>query len=600
MNVAADAGVLPAAMFDAAEFERQLEQGPIVTRCKQAITTATEYLHAQFRSGARTGDLIRLRARFMDSLLGTLWERHDWGETDIALVAVGGYGRGELHPHSDIDVLLLLRDGDHGCEQQLEAFLTLMWDMGLVIGHSVRTIDECTRKAREDITVLTNLMEARTIRGPAELMQKVREETGPDKMWPSPDFFRAKLEEQRARHTKFADTEYNLEPNVKSCPGGLRDLQIIGWLAERHFGIESLEKITSSDFLDPEEMEILYRGREFMWQVRYALHMITGREEDRLLFDHQRTLAELWGFEDGDRLAVEQFMQTYYRWALSLGQLNEVLIQNFDQAILRADTADEVVVVNERFQLRSGYVEARDEDLFANTPSALLEVFLLCANLEASEGIAAPTIRQIRNHRHLIDDSFRADPENRNTFMAIIRSPNKMARQLRRMARYGILGEYLPEFGRIVGQMQHDLFHTYTVDAHTLEAVKNCRRFLYPDFELRFPVSSRVARRLRKPELLYVAALYHDIGKGRGGDHSELGAVDAERFCRNHDLDERDTELVTWLVRNHLVMSAVSQRKDISDPDIIQQFAEHVRDHDHLDLRGQAVQPIRDDHHQGG
>ena len=583
MNIVTDAGALPAAMFDAAAFARQLEQGPVVPCCKQAITTATEYLHGQFRSGGRTSDLIRLRARFMDTLLGTLWDRHDWGGADIALVAVGGYGRGELHPHSDIDILLLLRDAKQGCEQQLEAFLTLMWDMGLVIGHSVRTIDECVRKAREDITVLTNLMEARTIRGPGELMQKVREETGPDRMWPSPDFFRAKLEEQRARHTKFADTEYNLEPNVKSCPGGLRDLQIIGWLAERHFGVESLEKITSSDFLDPEEMEILYRGREFMWQVRYALHMITGREEDRLLFDHQRTLAEMWGFEDGDRLAVEQFMQTYYRWALALGQLNEVLIQNFDQAILRADTADEVVVINERFQLRSGYVEARDEDIFTTTPAALLEVFLLCANLEASEGIAAPTIRLIRNHRHLIDDSFRAEPENRRTFMEIIRSPNKMARQLRRMARYGILGEYLPEFGRIVGQMQHDLFHTYTVDAHTLEVVKNCRRFLYPDFELRFPVSSRVARRLRKPELLYIAALYHDIGKGRGGDHSELGAVDAERFCRNHDLDERDTELVTWLVRNHLVMSAVSQRKDIADPEIIQQFAEHVKDKEHLD-----------------
>ncbi len=581
--MATETGVLPAAIFDAAAFGQQLETGEILPICKQAITTATEYLHAQFRSGAATGDLIRLRARFMDALLGTLWERHDWGGADIALVAVGGYGRGELHPHSDIDILLLLRDGRQGCEQQLEAFLTLMWDIGLVIGHSVRTIAECTAKAREDITVLTNLMEARTLRGPGELMQKVREETGPDRMWPSPDFFRAKLEEQRARHTKFADTEYNLEPNVKSCPGGLRDLQIIGWLAERHFGVESLEKITSSDFLDPEEMEILHRGREFMWQVRYALHMITGREEDRLLFDHQRTLAELWGFRDGDRLAVEQFMQTYYRWALALGQLNEVLIQNFEQAILRADTADDVSVINERFQLRSGYVEARDEDLFTNTPAALLEVFLLCANLEDSEGIAAPTIRLIRNHRHLIDDAFRADPHNRSTFMAILSSPNKMARQLRRMARYGILGEYLPEFGRIVGQMQHDLFHTYTVDAHTLEAVKNCRRFLYPDFELRFPVSSRVARRLRKPELLYIAALYHDIGKGRGGDHSELGAVDAERFCRDHGLDERDTELVSWLVGNHLVMSAVSQRKDIADPEIIQQFALHVKDKDHLD-----------------
>jgi len=575
--------VLPPAMFDAQAFSRQLEAGNPLPCCKRAITAATEYLHSQFRNGTPAGTLIRLRATFMDTLLGALWDRQDWGQAELALVAVGGYGRGELHPHSDVDILVLLGTSGHGCERQLENFLTLLWDIGLVIGHSVRTVAECEKKARDDITILTNLMEARTIRGPEALMQAVREATAPDKMWPSADFFRAKLEEQRVRHTKFADTEYNLEPNVKSCPGGLRDLQIIGWLAERHFRVQSLAEINASEFLDAEEMEILERGREFMWQVRYALHMLTDREEDRLLFDHQRALAEFWGFEDGERLAVEKFMQTYYRWALALSQLNEVLIQNFDQAILRADQADDVKLINERFQLRSGYVEARHDEVFSETPAALLEVFLLCANLEESEGIAAPTIRQIRHHRQLIDDQFREDPQNRKTFLEILASPHKMARQMRRMARYGILGRYLPEFGRIVGQMQHDLFHTYTVDAHTLEVVKNCRRFLYPDFELRFPVSSRVARRLRKPVLLYIAALYHDIGKGRGGDHSELGAVDAARFCLDHGLDERDTELVVWLVQNHLVMSAVSQRKDISDPEVIQQFAEHVGDQEHLD-----------------
>ena len=579
----ANVNALPAAIFDPAALARQLTDGKAIGGCKQAIAAATDYLHQRFREGEQAGELIRLRARFIDTLLGALWEDQDWNGADLALVAVGGYGRGELHPHSDIDILILLGEQEQDCKPTLERFLTLLWDIGLVIGHSVRTVTECVRKAREDITILTNLMEARTLRGPEALMQRVRELTGPQRMWPSPDFFRAKLEEQRERHTKFADTEYNLEPNVKSCPGGLRDLQIIGWLAERHFGVRSVEEITDSDFLDPEEREILTRGREFMWKVRYALHMITDREEDRLLFDHQRALAELWGFEDGDRLAVEQFMQTYYRWALALGQLNEVLIQNFDQAILRPDQANVVKVINDHFQLRNGYLEARDERVFDRAPSALLEAFLLCANLEESEGVAAPTIRLIRNNRHLIDDSFRADPENRRTFLAILRSPNKLARQLRRMSRYGILGEYLPEFGRIVGQMQHDLFHAYTVDAHTLEVVKNARRFHYPEYAERFPVSSRVARRLRAPELLYIAALYHDIGKGRGGDHSELGAVDAERFCRDHGLDQRDTELVTWLVRNHLVMSAVSQRKDISDPQVIQAFAEHVGDQEHLD-----------------
>jgi [protein-PII] uridylyltransferase len=570
-------------MFDARAFQAQLEADHVINCCKTVIATATAYLHGQFRDGAPARDLIRLRATFIDTLLAALWDRQDWGSSELALVAVGGYGRGELHPHSDVDILILLGDDCQGCKNQLESFLTLLWDIGLDMGHSVRSVAECIQHAAADITVVTNLMEARVIRGSERLMQQVQELTGPEKMWSSPDFFRAKLEEQTIRHTKFADTEYNLEPNVKSSPGGLRDLQVIGWIAERHFGVESLEKLTAEEFLNPDEMKILSRGRDFMWQVRYALHMITDREEDRLLFDHQRELAALWGFEDGEKLAVEQFMQTYYRWALALSQLNEVLIQNFDQAILRQDMADDISTLNERFQIRNGYIDACCNDLFTTTPSALLEVFLLCATHEEIIGVAAPTIRLIRDNRHLIDDAFRADERNKQTFLDILRGPNKMARQLRRMNRYGILGAYLPEFGRIVGQMQHDLFHVYTVDAHTLEAVKNTRRFQYPDFEERFPVSSRVARRLRKVELLYIAALYHDIGKGRGGDHSELGAVDAEHFCRNHGLDQRDTELVVWLVRNHLFMSAVSQRKDISDPDVIQQFAEHVKDEEHLD-----------------
>lgn len=574
---------LPPDMFDPTAFREQLQGKNAIPKCKDAIAASARYLHQQFHAGAQARALIRLRAAFMDELLGALWDCQDWGTSQLALVAVGGYGRGELHPHSDIDLLILLGEDCDSCRDLLSNFLTLLWDVGLNIGHSVRNVKECVKHAAGDITILTNLMEARVIRGPEQLMQQVRELTGPDKMWSSADFFQAKLEEQTARHNKFADTEYNLEPNVKSSPGGLRDLQIIGWIAERHFGVESLEQITAKEYLNSEEMAILTKGRDFMWQVRYALHMITDREEDRLLFDYQRELAALWGFKDGDKLAVEQFMQTYYRWALALGQLNEVLIQNFDQAILHEDKEDDVSILNERFQVRNGYIEVRDNELFSKQPNALLEVFLLCAQHEEIIGIAAPTTRLIRDNRHLIDDDFRDDEKNKSMFLEILRSPNKMTKQLRRMTSYGILGDYLPEFGLIMGQMQHDLFHTYTVDAHTLEVIKNARRFQLPDIEDHFPVSSRVARRLRKIELLYIAALYHDIGKGRGGDHSELGAVDAERFCQRHGLDEKDSELVVWLVRNHLLMSAVSQRKDISDPEVIQQFAEHVRDEEHLD-----------------
>jgi [protein-PII] uridylyltransferase len=574
---------LPADMFDAALFKAQLDNENEIQRCKAAIASTTQYLHQQFRQGAQARDLIRQRAMFIDTLLGILWDRQNWEPSELAMVAVGGYGRGELHPHSDVDLLFLLGSNGEDCKDVLSEFLTLLWDIGLNIGHSVRDVADCVEQAAGDITIVTNLMEARIIRGPEHLMQQVRTLTGPDKMWSSQDFFQAKLHEQTTRHTKFADTEYNLEPNVKSSPGGLRDLQIIGWIAERHFGVESLEKITAEEFLNPEEMTILTTGRDFMWQVRYALHMITNREEDRLLFDHQREIATLWGLRDGDKLAVEQFMQTYYRWALALGQLNEVLIQNFDQAILRQNMEDDISTLNDRFHVRNGYIEASSSDLFSQHPQALLEVFLLCGTHTEITGIAAPTIRLIRDSLSLIDDAFRADKHNKKTFLKILGSPHELTSQLRRMTRYGVLGDYLPEFGRIMGQMQHDLFHTYTVDAHTLEVIKNTRRFRVPDAEDRFPVSSRVARRLRKIELLYIAALYHDIGKGRGGDHSELGAVDAERFCREHELDHKDTDLVVWLVRNHLLMSAVSQRKDISDPEVIQQFAEHVGDEEHLD-----------------
>ncbi len=573
---------LAPALFDPATIEAGLAANDAISCCKTALANAREYLNQQFNDGADVGKLIRQRAGVMDGLLGALWAHQAWDDAKLALCAVGGYGRGELHPNSDVDILILLGEGE-AQEDRVAAFLTLLWDIGLDVGHSVRTVQECAESAEEDITILTNLMEARVIRGEANLLEQVHQCIAPDKMWPSPAFFRAKLDEQQNRHTKFADTEYNLEPNVKSSPGGLRDLQTIGWIAERHFGVRSLQELQDEEFLNPEEREILARGRDFMWRVRWALHMTTGREEDRLLFDHQRTLAAMWGFEDGEKLAVEQFMQTYYRWALALGQLNEVLIQFFDQAILRADSPDEVRELNERFEVRNGYLVARSEDLFQQQPSALLEVFLLLSTHEGITGIGAPTIRQIRDHRHLIDDAFRADPRHHALFLDILRAPHRMTRTLRRMTRYGVLGMYLPEFGQIVGQMQHDLFHTYTVDAHTLEVIQNMRRFNIPAYEERFPVSSRVARRLPKIELLYIAGLYHDVGKGRGGDHSELGAVDAQRFCETHGLSARDTRLVVWLVQNHLTMSAVSQRKDISDPEVILQFAQHVGDQQHLD-----------------
>lgn len=574
---------LPRDLFSRAAFETDAAAAGTIKAGRKVLRLANDQLNAAFNSGHLAGDLIHWRADMTDQLLSALWQRCTAACPGLALIAVGGYGRGELHPHSDVDLLILQSDGEEAVPAGVEHFITLLWDLGLSIGHSVRTLDECVQRAAADVTILTNLQEARLLEGDGALLEQLREQTSTEHMWTAREFLQAKLAEQQARHNKFADTEYNLEPNVKSSPGGLRDLQLIGWLARRHFGWSTAEEFTSHGFLTEEESSILLRGREFMWRVRYALHMLTGREEDRLLFDHQRELAQMWGFIDGERLAVEQFMQVYYRWAMSLAQLNELLIQNFDQAILRNDVDDDVTILNDSFEVRNGYVAARSTDLFRRRPGALLEVFLQAGSNPHIQGISAPTIRLIREHRHLIDDAFRAHPEHRGLFLQLLSTQYRMTRQLRRMARYGILGMYLPEFGRVVGQMQHDLFHAYTVDAHTLQVIENMRRLLRGDSDEQFPVTSRVARRLPRKELLFIAGLYHDIGKGRGGDHSELGAVDAERFCLDHGLSRRDTHLVTWLVRNHLVMSAFSQRKDISDPDVIQDFARHVTSQNRLD-----------------
>ncbi|GAB5414697.1 MAG: [protein-PII] uridylyltransferase [Congregibacter sp.] len=570
-------------LFRAQTVEATTTSSGLVAALKQSLQDAAQVLDEEFRDGRNAGELLQERAALIDDLLRFAWKFLGLPEQKISLVAVGGYGRGELHPHSDID-LLILRDDSEGQEsQRLESFLTLLWDLGLQIGHSVRSVDECIAQAAADVTVLTNLIESRLLIGSEALLLGVRSGIAADKMWPAAEFFNAKVQEQEARHSKYADTEYSLEPNIKGSPGGLRDLQLIGWLAQRHFGWSTVRELTDNAFLTEAEATTIVHGQEFLWRVRYALHMITGREEDRLLFDHQRELAALWGFVDGDKLAVEQFMQLYYRWALALSQLNEVLVLAFDQAVVQSGMPETRVDIDANFELVNGYVSAKRPGVFNEHPSALLEVFLHAGNHPEAQGIAAGTIRLIREHRHLITEDFRNSKKNRQLFMQILRNSQRLTRQLRRMSRYGILGAYLPAYGLIIGQMQHDLFHSYTVDAHTLQVIENIRRFLKPEEDERFPVTSRVAQRLPKVELLYLAGLFHDIGKGRGGDHSELGAEDARIFCEEHGLNRRDTNLVEWLVRNHLYMSAVSQRKDISDPDVIQQFATHVGDENRLD-----------------
>ena len=574
-------------LFDRGQFKAELalKSSPIAA-FKKAIRRAQETLDARFHAGADIGQLVADRAWFVDQMLEQAWDRFDWGTgNEIALVAVGGYGRGELLPHSDIDLLILLEHSDQErFRDSIEGFLTLLWDIGLEVGQSVRSIAECAEEARADLTVITNLMESRTIAGPEALRQQMQAVTSPAQMWPSQAFYLAKRDERKARHAKYNDTEYNLEPNIKGSPGGLRDIQSVLWVARRQYGTVNLQALADQGFLQEEEYALLVSSQAFLWKVRYALHMLAGRAEDRLLFDFQAKIATLLGYQDSDgKRSVEHFMQKYYRVALGISELSDLINQHVEEAILHEGSDSPTVELNNRFQVRDGYIQASHAQVFKRTPFAILEIFVLMAQNPEIRGVRADTIRLLRNSRQLIDDDFRQDLRNTSLFIELFKCKEGIHRNLRRMNRYGILGRYLPEFGHIVGQMQHDLFHIYTVDAHTLNLIKQLRKFRWPELAEKFPLASKLIEKLPKPELIYLAGLYHDIGKGRGGDHSELGAVDAEAFTKRHHLPAWDSALIVWLVRNHLVMSTTAQRKDISDPQVIHDFAQLVGTQTRLD-----------------
>ena len=552
---------------------------------RDALARGDAMLRERFDEDEPVDVLVRDRARLVDGVLGQAWSQHAGPLADeLALVAVGGYGRGELHPCSDIDIMILLpRTDDDAWREQLETFLTFLWDIGLEVGHSVRTVEDCVDQAGADITVATTLMESRLLDGPRPLFEQMCEAVGPDHIWPTPAFFEAKLTEQTERHHRYHDTAYNLEPNVKGSPGGLRDIQMVGWVAKRHFDARNFHQLAQLGFLTDYEYRKLLAGQTFLWRIRWALHTITGRREDRLLFDHQIALAARFGYEDATyTLAVEQFMQKYYRTVMELSRLNEMLLQLFQEAIL-LDPEASPEALNPRFQVRNGYLEASHDGVFQREPSALLEIFKVLQERPELRGVSAGTIRLIRKQLTSIDEEFRQNPRHHRLFLEIIRAPRGVTHELRRMNRYGVLGRYIPAFGRIVGRMQYDLFHTYTVDAHTLFVVSNLRRFALSRFDHELPALSEIMKSLPQPELIYLAGLFHDIAKGRGGDHSELGAVDAESFCLEQGLSRYEARLVAWLVANHLLFSITAQKKDIHDPAVIREFAKRVGDQTRLD-----------------
>jgi [protein-PII] uridylyltransferase len=562
-----------------------LAAGPAGRESYRALLRqAHDELATRFLAEEPVETLVHARAALIDQILRHLW-REQLGARDEhwALVAVGGYGRGELHPCSDIDLLLLVAAPPGESQRgELERFIALLWDIGLEVGHSVRTVAQCAEESAADVSVMTTLLESRLLAGDESLLAAMRAALAPERTWPVKEFFEAKLREQAERHLKANDTAYNLEPNVKTGPGGLRDIQTIGWVAKRHFGADSLDGLAQRGFLTPGELRRLKQAQSFLWKVRFGLHVLTGRREDRLLFDHQLRLAQTFGYEDASyTLAVEQLMQRYYRTVMDVSLLNELLLQLFREAISSENEPPRPL--NARFQIRNGSLEARSEDVFARTPSALLELFVLLQQNPDIQGVRASTMRAVARSLWLIDEEFRQNPRHHRLFMDIIRAPVGVTHELRRMNTYGVLGRYITAFGRIVGRMQYDLFHAYTVDAHTLFVVSNLRRLAIPRYDHELPELSRIMQQLPKPEVVYLGALFHDIAKGRGGDHSELGSVDAEAFCLEQGLSRYDARLVAWLVRNHLELSLTAQKQDISDPEVVNAFARRVGDETHLD-----------------
>jgi [protein-PII] uridylyltransferase len=575
------------ARLEPSRLEALLAQGADagVAGFRELMEDAQAAQHQRFLAGEPIETLVRERSDTIDRIILAAWHHHASRlEATADLVAVGGYGRGELLPHSDIDLLLLVEDGlPAASNESISRFLTFLWDIGLEVGHSVRTLSDCVEQARGDVTVLTTLMETRLLAGPGRLFGELPARIGVDVCWNAAEFYRAKLAEQIARHGRYHDTAYNLEPNVKGSPGGLRDIQTISWIARRYLGAADLDALVSHGFLTEGQLRILLSGRAFLWKIRFGLHLLTGRREDRLLFDYQIKLAKMLGYEDATyTLAVEQLMQRYYRTVMELSRINEMLLQLFEEAIL-LDKDAPATPLGEHFQARNGYLEITQNDVFQREPSTLLEIFLLLERHLGLKGVSARTIALIKQNLWLIDEEFRQNPRHHRLFLEILKAPEGVSRALKCMNTYGVLGLYLPAFGRIVGRMQYDLFHAYTVDQHTLFVVENLRRLSLPRFDDEHPNASAIMQKLDRREVAYLAGLFHDIAKGRGGDHSELGAIDAMTFCLEHGMSRYDARLVAWLVQHHLLLSMTAQKQDVNDPAVINEFARLVGDQTHLD-----------------
>jgi [protein-PII] uridylyltransferase len=540
-------------------------------------------LDALLRTGASTrgisSHLLKL-SNIADDTLKSLWRVAEF-PADYALVAVGGFGRAELFPHSDIDVLLLLPDGvlpetDTEVKTRIETFISSCWDAGLEIGSSVRNVADCVAQAENDVTVQTSLLESRLIVGDKTLYARFASQFR--QSMDARAFFVAKTLEMRQRHHKFEDTPYSLEPNCKESPGGLRDLQVILWVANAANLGTNWDELASNGLATAFEVAQIKRNLALISLIRARLHIIANRREDRLVFDLQTVVAESFNYttdsKKSNKRASEQLMRRYYWAAKAVTQLNQILLLNIEERLNQ--DSQEVRPINAYFGEKAGMVEVLHDDVYTQHPHAILQTFLLYQTTPGLKGLSARTLRALFNARHVMNTAYRQDPVNQATFMQILQEKDGLTHALRLMNQTSVLGRYLWVFRKIVGQMQHDLFHVYTVDQHILMVLRNMRRFFIAEHAHEYPFCSQLAAGWDKPWILYAAALFHDIAKGRGGDHSQLGRLEVRKFCKLHRIEKADAKLIEFLVSEHLTMSHIAQKEDMSDPDVVASFAKRV------------------------